>query len=51
MDQARALFKPPGYGHMEVDGRTAAQVLRKMEAAGDDVTGAQILELWSDPWA
>ena len=49
--QADALFKPPGYGCMEVDGRTGAQVLRLTAAAGDDVTGAQIQAFWRNPWA
>ena len=49
--QAGALFEPPGYGCMKVDGRTAAQVLRLTAAAGDDVTGAEIRAFWRNPWA
>lgn len=49
--QAKALFKPPGYDCMKTDGRTAAQVLRKMEAAGDGVTEFQIWEFWRQSWA
>ena len=45
-DQACALFKPPGYDFMECDGSAAARVLRKMEAAGDDVTEFQIWDFW-----
>ena len=50
-DQADALFKPPGYDFMECDGSAAAQVLRKMEAAGDDVTEFQIWDFWKQLWA
>ena len=38
-DQAQALFKPPGFDRIRHDGSQAAQVLRLMAAAGDDVTG------------
>ena len=48
--QAFALFTPPGFFPMKLDGSTAAQVLRSMAAAGDKVTGKQIRAFWRDPW-
>ena len=48
--QARALFTPPGYAYIEYNGAIAAQVLRLMAAAGDNVTGKQILAFWWNPW-
>ena len=49
--QAEALFRPPEYTRMKADGRTAAQVLRKMEAAGGKATGARIRKFWREAWA
>ena len=48
--QARALFTPPGYECMKAAGSSAAQVLRKMEEAGDDVDEFQIWEFWRQSW-
>ena len=50
-DQADALFRPPGYSSLRYDGERAAQVLRLVAAAGDDVTEVQIRAFWRDPWA
>ena len=47
-DQAQALFRPRGYATKKWNGARAAQVLRKMEAAGDGVTGKQIRAWWRD---
>ena len=44
--QAHALFRPLGYPYKKCDGSAAARVLRKMEAAGDDVTEFQIWDFW-----
>ena len=49
--QAQALFRPPEYTRMKADGRTAAQVLRKMAAAGGNATGARIRKFWRESWA
>ena len=49
-DQARTLFKPPGFASATWNGARAAQVLRLVAAAGDNVTGKQILAFWWNPW-